>query len=227
MRHPVPPPQSRCQRRLPAAALVAALAVALAVALVSCQGKPAADPRGELAAALGGADVTGYLFALGEGVTQQTSSLTNSAVLRPIALGKGDADVVLRYTRIEDRSARARQTYKAEVQKRGPSLALVVTELGTSNVVTRNLPATGGGAPCGPPAFASVNACVDSFERDCSRGGAALCAANRTCEPQFAALDCCLTSGQLVSVHLVVNPTLPRCLLRDLIPNLVLTSSPG
>ncbi len=79
----------------------------------------------------------------------------------------------------------------------------------------------------GPPAFASVNACIDNFERDCSQGSATLCAANRTCEPQFPALDCCLTSGQLVSVHLIVNPTAPRCLLRDLIPNAVLTLSQG
>ena len=222
MRQPIPPLQPRCQRHL----LVAALALALA----SCQVQPAADPRGELATALGGADVKGYLFALSEGVTQKTSSLTNSAVLQPIALGKGDADVVLRYTRIEDRSTSAKKTYKAEVQKRGPSAALVVTELGTSNVVTRNLPATGatgGGPACGPPAFDSLKACVDNFERDCSLGGATLCAANRTCEPQFPALDCCLTSGLLISVDLIVNPTAPRCVARDLIPNAVLTINQG
>ena len=48
---------------------------------------------------------------------------------------------------------------------------------------------------------------------NCENKGAFLCEANRTCQPQFAALTCCLTNGQAFSVHLVVPPTRLRCLI--------------
>src|SRR5260370_17011807 len=109
MPQPIPPLQPWCKSHLPWCKSHL-LAAALALALASCQGKPAADPRGELAASLGGADVKGYLFALSEGATQKTSSLTNSAGLHPTALPKTYAAVVPRYTTTHNPTTAAAKT---------------------------------------------------------------------------------------------------------------------
>lgn len=176
----------------------------------SCDTTTPSDPRAELLGSLKGENVDGYLFAFNEDEARTTSSLTNRAVRELVTLGEGDSDLVLGYTRVKDNKANTASTYKSEVTKKDSSLALVVTELETNKVVDRlALPAAG--PNCQPPGqFESLSACVDAFE--CT-SGALLCEANRTCKPQFAALTCCLTNGQIFSVHLVIRPTRIRCLV--------------
>jgi hypothetical protein len=46
--------------------------------------------------------------------------------------------------------------------------------------------------------------------------------ANLSCQPQSAALTCCLTNGQAVSVHMIFPPTSFNCLVRAQIPDTAL-----
>ena len=186
--------------------------------LSSCAKTTISDPKGDLVSSLKGHEVEGYFFSLNEDDVQTTSSLTNNAVHDLITLGKGDASVALRYTRIKDKKTNAVNTYKAEVIKKDASLELVVTELGTNKVVEeRAFPAAG--PTCQPPGqFDSITACINEF--NCASKGPLLCEANRTCDTQFAALTCCLTNGQIFSVHLIIRPDNFRCRFRDLIPDL-------
>jgi hypothetical protein len=126
--------------------------------------------------------------------------------------------VVLRYTRIEDKVTGSSAAYRSEIQKKDSTLTLVVTDLNANQVISQQtLPAAG--LACFPAGqFDSINACISQF--NCANQSALLCKANQTCQPQFAALTCCLKDGTGVSVHLVVRPTSIRCQLRDLVPNL-------
>jgi hypothetical protein len=178
--------------------------------LCSCDMTAPSDSRGELLGSLKGENVDGYLFAYKEDEARTTSSLTNKAVHDLVQLGEGDSGLVLGYTRVKDNKTNAATTYKSEVVKRDASLALVVTDVAAGKIVDRtDFPAPG--RACEPPGqFASLGACVERF--NCTRKGALLCEANRTCKPQFAALTCCLTNGQTFSVHLVIPPTRITCL---------------
>jgi hypothetical protein len=185
------------------------LSVAL-IALVlvcSCDKSALEDPRGELLDSLEGANVEGYLFALKEDAARTTSSLTNRSVQDLVQLGERDTGTVLGYTRVKDNQTKAATTYRSEVVKKDSSLALVVTDLATDKVVDRReFPVPG---PACEPLFDSLAACVEEF--NCTHKGALLCEANRTCEPQFAALTCCLKNGDIFSVHLIIKPTRIRC----------------
>lgn len=196
--------------------LSAVLLVGLAC---SCE-QPRADPKGELIASLKGADVEGYLFGLQEGEVQTTTSLTNKIVDQPVTLGKGDADLVLAYTRIEDKKARTAKTYKSEVVKKASSLAALVTELETGKVIDqRPLPIAGD--ICGSlQKFDSLAACISQF--DCASRPALQCKANQTCRTQFADVTCCLTNGSIFSVDLFINPNSRICSIRGPFPDVIL-----
>lgn len=202
----------------PASAFHVTLALVSLTLLCSCYKTTMSDPKGDLVSSLKDEKVEGYFFALSEDDVQTTSSLTNNAVKDIITLGKGDAGVVLRYTRIKDKKTSAVNTYKAEVIKKDASLELVVTELGTNKVVEeRAFPAAG--PVCEPPGeFESITACLDQF--NCTDKGPLQCEANRTCDPQLVALTCCLKNGQIFSVHLIIKPDSFTCRFRDLIPDL-------
>ena len=179
------------------------------VLLCSCEKTAPSDPRGELLGSLKGANVEGYLFELKEDEARTTSSLTNPAVRELVQLGQGDSETVVGYTRVEDNRTNAATTYRSEVVKKGESLALEVTDLATDRIVDQGtFPVPG---PACEPQFETLAACVEQF--NCDHKGALLCEANRTCKPQFAALTCCLTNGQIFSVHLVIPPTSRRCLI--------------
>jgi hypothetical protein len=189
------------------------------LSLVCSCSRPASDPKGNLIGSLKGADVKGYVFALNEDEAQTTSSLTNNAVTRPITLGKGDADLILRYTRVEDIKTKTTNTYKSEVIKKGSSLALVVTEMGTDKVIdNKSFPAAG--PTCQPPGtFDSLEACISQF--NCADKGAIQCEANRTCKPQFAGATCCLKNGNIFAVDFIIKPNTIRCsILGSLTPDL-------
>ena len=193
------------------------LAAVLLVGLACSGGQPRADPRGDLIASLKGAEVGGYRFALQEGEAQTTTSLTNQVVDQPVTLGKGDTDLVLGYTRIEDRKTRTARTFKSEVVKKASSLALLVTDLGTNQVVDQRPLPIAGDACQSLPKFASLAACISQF--DCASRPALQCEANRTCRTQFADVTCCLTNGTIFSVDLFINPNTRRCAIIGPIPD--------
>lgn len=196
--------------RLPAAVLL--------LGLVCACSEPAADPRTDLEASLEGADVEGYLFALSEDEARTTTSLTNPAVRDLVTLDREDADLPLRYTRIEDQGEEPPKTYRSAVVKDGPSLSLVVAEVGTDAVISTTEFPSAGPACFDETEFASLPACIARF--NCLNKGALLCEANRTCEPQLAAVTCCLDNDQDFSVHLIYPPTSIRCQLKDLVLDL-------
>lgn len=180
------------------------------------------DLKEELLRSLKGANVEDYLFAAEEDETQVITSLTNKAVRNLIRLDKGDANQILRYTSVRARNANAAKTYKTELSKTGNALTLLVTDLATGEVASKKtFPAPEAHhkvGTAGPPTFDSLEDCLKDF--NCTRRGALQCEANRTCENQFAALTCCLTNGQCLSVHLIIRPTSFRCLLTGFIPDL-------
>src|SRR5258708_27308545 len=105
------------------------LTAVLLVGLVGACRQPQADPKGELIAALKGAEVGGYLFALQEGEAQTTTSLTNRIVNQPVILGKGDSDLTLGYTSLDDRKTRTAKTSRSQAVKKASPRALHLTEL--------------------------------------------------------------------------------------------------
>jgi hypothetical protein len=176
------------------------------------------DLRAELTSSLKGANVDGYVFATKEDDGRVLASLTNSAVRNLITIEGGTTNTVLAYTRITDKKANTTKTYKAEAVKTGTSLALVVTDIATGDVLSKDTFPVPEPHGTGGPTFDSLEACIKDFE--CQRRGALQCEANKTCKDQFAALTCCLTNGQCFSVHLIIRPTTFRCTLLEVIPNL-------
>jgi len=196
--------------------------VLLSLGLVCSCKTTRSDPREDLVRSLKGANVEGYHFATKEDDTQVIASLTNSAVRNLIKFDGGVTNLVLRYTSVRDKSTNTTRTYKTEITKAGTALTLLVTDIATGEVVSKDtFPApeshrktdtTGRG-----PTFDSLEDCIRDF--DCTRRGALQCEANRTCQDQFAALICCLKNGQCFSVHLIIRPTTLRCRFRELIPD--------
>ena len=176
------------------------------------------DLRAELTRSLKGAPVDGYVFATREDDGQVLASLTNSAVRNLITIDGGATNTVLRYTSVTDKKTNTTKTYKAEAVKTGTSLAILVTDIVTGGVLSKDTFPVPEPHASGGPTFDSLEACIKDF--DCQRRGAIQCEANRTCKDQFAALTCCLTNGQCFSVHLIIRPTTLRCTLLDVIPNL-------
>lgn len=195
-----------------AGCLVAAL---LAFGLISSCSKAPTSPKEELVEALKGTNVDGYVFASTESSDRTIASFTNKSADGITTLASGDATRPLKYTRIKDNKANATALFKTEVIKKGTALTLAVTDISGNKILDqRTLPAVG--RVCEPPApFDSIGACIENF--DCTGRGALQCQANRTCEPQVAALTCCLKNGSIISVHLLINPENRRfCLLQSL-----------
>jgi len=197
--------------------------VLLSLGLVCACKTTMPDPREELVRSLKGANVKGYHFATKEDEAEVIASLTNSAVRNLIKLDSGATNLVLRYTSVKDKKTNPARTYKTAITKTGTTLALLVTDIATGEVVSRKtFPAP---EPhhktdtTGPPStFDSLEDCIRDF--NCKRRGAIQCEANRTCEDQFAALICCLNNGQCFSVHLIIRPTTLKCKLSGVILDL-------
>jgi hypothetical protein len=175
------------------------------------------NAKEELQGALKGANVTGFDFELREDDSQVTSSFTNSNVKNVIRLDDGTTSVVLKYSSVKDKSKNTTAIYKTEASRSDNAVALLVTDFATGNVVSKDtFPRPAPHNPSGPT-FDTLEDCIKDF--DCKHKGELQCEANRTCQDQFAAITCCLKSGQCFSVHMVIRPTRPLCKLRDLIPN--------
>jgi len=173
------------------------------------------DPKAELTNALKGADVSQFDFERKEDDTQIVSSYTNRNLKNVVRVEPGTNNIVLKYTSIKDKGRNTTQVSKTELTRSDKTLAIVVTDFNTGAAISKDtFPPPG---PHAGPTFDSLEACIEDF--NCKHKGELLCEANRTCKNQYAALTCCLKSGQCFSVHLVIMPTRPFCRLIDLIPN--------
>jgi hypothetical protein len=177
------------------------------------------DPKEELTRSLKGANVQGYIFETREDDAQAVASLTNPAVRSLIKLEPGTNNVVLSYTSVKDKKSNSTKTYKAEVNRAGEALSILVTDFATGEVVSKDtFPPDEPCCPPGVPKFNTIKECTTDF--DCKHRGAILCEANRTCKDQFASMICCLNNGDCFSVHVIIRPTSLTCLLTGNIPNL-------
>lgn len=190
----------------------------LSVGLIcSCDhAKP--NPREEFVRSLKDADVEGFRFATNEDKNREVTSLTNGTDSEFINLDNSTTSVVLRYTRIKDKSANTTKTYKTEVVKAGNKFEFLVTDIATTEAIIRKaVPENDTTNPPPPPAGCeSLESCAD-FE--CKNLPALQCEANKTCQPKILSTFCCL-NGSPVSIHYLVNPTARLCILKDLIPDI-------
>jgi hypothetical protein len=204
-----------------ASAFCAAIAL-LPLSLAGSCRTTAPDARGDLVRSLKGASVDGFDFGTNEDETEAIASLTNSAVRSPIRLDSA-TNLVLRYTAVRDKKTNTTRTYRTEVAKAGDALTVLVTDIASNEVVSKNAfprpePQTTAGSCGGGPTFASLQECIADF--DCTRRGPLQCEANSTCNNKFAGLICSLNDGQCVSVHLIISPTTLRCRLGAFFPDL-------
>jgi hypothetical protein len=177
---------------------------------------PRTDPKEEFTRSLKGANVAGYIFETTEDDKQSVTSLTNSAVRSLIRMDDKTNNVVLRYTSVKDKGTNAEKTYKAEVNRDGNALTLLVTNFGTGEVISKDPFLVV--QPHDEPRFGTLEECIADF--NCKHKGELMCEANRTCKTQFAGMTCCLTSGQCFSVHMVFPPTSLKCQILNTIPDL-------
>jgi hypothetical protein len=169
------------------------------------------NAREDLVRALGNTNLSGFDFESTENDAQLITSFTNSNVKSVIRLEGGTNSVVLKYTGVKDKGKNTSTTYKTELSRSGNTLAMLVTDLASGAIVSRDtFPPPTSHDPVGPT-FDSLEDCINDF--DCKRKGALQCEANRTCKDQFAALTCCLKNGECYSVHLIIRPTRILCQL--------------
>ena len=97
-----------------------------------------ADQKQELLRMLKGKTVKGYNFSLQEDENKVVASLTNSAVRKPIDLNKAGTGLVLSYTQVKDKKKKTTRTFKSEVKTDGPNVAIIVRDLVTNRVISKN-----------------------------------------------------------------------------------------
>ena len=177
-----------------------------------------ADQKQALLRMLKGRYVKGYHFSLQEDENKVIASLTNSAVRKPIDLNRAGADLILGYTQVKDKKKRTTRTFKSEVKTDGSSVAIIVRDLATNRVISKDsFPSPTPRDHPGDTGFQTLEQCIQDFR--CKHGGELQCGANRTCKTQFAALTCCLNNRNCFSVHLVFPPNSLRCqMLSNVLP---------
>ena len=190
-----------------------------ALSRIAIGGVVMADQKHALLRMLKGRYVKGYHFSLQEDENKVVASLTNSAVRKPIDLNRAGADLILGYTQVKDKKKRTTRTFKSEVKTDGSSVAIIVRDLATNRVISKNsFPSPTPHDHPGDTGFETLEKCMQDFR--CKHGGELQCEANRTCKTQFAALTCCLNNGNCFSVHLVFLPNSLRCQILSNVPQL-------
>jgi hypothetical protein len=178
-----------------------------------------ADQKQELLRKLKGENIKGFHFSLQEDEDKVVSSLTNTALRRPIDLKRAGADLILCYNQVKDKKKKTIRIFKSEVNTKGTSVAIIVRDLVTKRVISKHtFPSPTGHDHSGGTRFRTLEQCIQDFR--CKHGGELQCEANRTCRIQFAGLICCLTNGNCFSVHLVFRPTSLRCQILSNVPPL-------
>jgi hypothetical protein len=194
---------------------VSCLAIGLFVLtlLYSCASpktETTSDPKAELISLLKGANVDGYTFAEQGDEKQEIVSLTNGAARDKIKLEKGATNVVLNYYSVKGKKTNSSRTYKTEIVKTGNEVQLVVTDVATGEVVSKEtFPPAEPHLPTGPT-FNSLEECIADF--NCRRRPAIQAEANRTCRAQRAGVTCCPPDGGICTiVDFLITPTRRVC----------------
>jgi len=174
--------------------------------------------RDDLLDSLKDAAATGYVVSSREDDAKEQVSLISPITNGLITLTETDPRLTLQYSAVRDKTTNTTKTFQTEVVRAGQLLELVVTDTSLHRVVDRtSFPTAPACGDATAPSFDSLNACIQDFE--CRHAGQLQCEANRTCDPQPAALTCRLKTGECFSVHLLYPPTRPRCSIHDLIPD--------
>ncbi|HEV2829484.1 MAG TPA: hypothetical protein VGW76_17935, partial [Pyrinomonadaceae bacterium] len=172
-----------------------------------------------------GANVDGYTFAEQGDEKQEIASLTNGAARDKIKLDKGTANLVLNYSNVKDKKTNSSRTYKTEIVRTGNEVALVVTDIATGEVVTKDtFPPAEPHQPTGPT-FNSLEECIADF--NCRIRPAIQAEANRTCRAQRAGVTCCPPRGGICTiVDFLITPTRRVCGLIGPIDDVEIVLSP-
>ncbi len=139
-----------------------------------------ADQKQDLLRLLKGKNIKGYHFGLQEDENKIITSLTNSAVRKPIDLNKAGPSLILRYTQVKDKKKKTTRTFKSEVKTDGPNVAIIVRDLVTNRVISKK------SFPSPIPhqtGHQTLEQCIQDFR--CMHGGELQCEANRTCKDPF------------------------------------------
>ncbi|MBM3734418.1 MAG: hypothetical protein FJW39_01410 [Acidobacteria bacterium] len=182
---------------------------------ISCTAPAPQDPRQQLTQSLRGVDVAGYNFSMQEDESQSVASLTNGAVRKLITLEPATQSVTLKYASTKDLKTNAVRITRTEAVRAESGLELRATDIASGEILVRHRFPQVDHTPTPPqPTFDSLEQCIADFH--CKQGATLLCEANRTCQTQFAGITCRLKSGDTFSVHLIIQPTAPRCTLAGL-----------
>jgi len=168
------------------------------------------DPRAELTSSLKGANTDGYKFTTEGDEKLEIASLTNGLLRDRIKLDGNNANVVLRYANVKDKSSNTSRTYKIEVAKSGAEITLLQTDVATGELVSKDKFPTADPRPPNGPTFNTIDQCLADF--NCRVRPGVQAEANRTCKAQRAGVTCCSPGGTVCTVFdFLITPTRRVC----------------
>jgi hypothetical protein len=194
------------------------LSLPLAVILLSCNDPKKTDSKQELLNTFKDEKIEGkFNFETSENDSLTRVAFKNKSVGKELTISAKDTNVVLGYFMEKGKNADKSTPYRSELIKRDTVIYIEITDAAKNVIDKVTLPAPEkrlGDSTTTPPlgGFNSINDCINDF--NCKQRGALQCQANRTCKPAYAAIVCCLTSGQCFSIHFIIMPTRPACWLR-------------
>lgn len=141
--------------------------------------------------------------------SETTLVMKNKKVGKKVVFARGDSSLILGFIAQREKQATSSSLSKVLIVKKDSSISLEVRN--PQNKVSLNqridhsdLPLVAGH----PDGFDSIEDCIDEFF--CALE-AAQCEVNRTCEPRFFGITCCLKSGNCVAIDYYFKPTSPFC----------------
>ncbi len=168
------------------------------------------DPKKDFEKEVNDPQTSAYYFTTFESANERAVSLSNPDLGQLIEANKEDSSFTVRYTKMEDIKQNTTELYKTEFVKADNGWSLLITDLTNKKVFYEKALSLDslGWSPL-PNGFRSLEACIEDFK--CKHECVLQKEANRTCEPQYAGIICCLTNGQCFSIHFVFRPTSWRC----------------
>jgi hypothetical protein len=110
----------------------------LSLSRVAVGGVIMADQKQELLRVLKGKNIKRYHFSLQEDEDKVVASLTNSAIRKPINLNRAGTGLILGYTQVKYKKKRTTRSFKSEVKTDESNVAIVVRDLVTNRVISKN-----------------------------------------------------------------------------------------
>lgn len=84
-------------------------------------------------------NLRGYHFSFKEDGNQAVASMTNSAVQKLINLDRASKGLTLSYTKVKDKKKKTTRTFKCKVKTDGSSITILVRDLITNSMISKNL----------------------------------------------------------------------------------------